>query len=239
MEQRSIDIEFWKQKLEEKWFFNIESKTWVYVILVDFVRKALRRIGTRYDFAGLCVFCAEDCKYLRDPDFYALAQRDPDTYSNCFYSVHDFDVASETIPYGSNNYIPTEELAHWHLDPMMLSSPLVIHKKRRLNDQMYSIDDFKALIDINPYRDFQVSNWLVEQLTGSFTSNTTNDKRIIIRKEIDYSVWGLTKIYSDLKNGLGFDPKHNISIARGNKEKALDIISIDLHHFLFSADTSS
>ena len=112
-------------ELEEKWFFNIESKTWVYVILVDFVRKALRRIGTRYYFAGLCVFCAEDCKYLRDPDFYALAQRDPDTYSNCFYSVHDFDVASETIPYGSNNYIPTEELAHWHLDPMMLSSPLV------------------------------------------------------------------------------------------------------------------
>ena len=91
---------------------------------------------------------------------------------------------------------------------------------------MYSIDDFKALIDINPYRDFQVSNWLVEHLTGSFTCNTTNDKRIIIRKEIDNSVWGLTKIYSDLKNGLGFDPKHNISIARSRKciRKKLSIL---------------
>jgi len=60
MEQRSIDIEFWKQKLEEKWFFNIESKTWVYVILVDFVRKALRRIGTRFTL----VFVSAREKYV-------------------------------------------------------------------------------------------------------------------------------------------------------------------------------
>jgi len=204
-EQRVIDIAFWRQHLEKKWFFNVESNTWVYTILVDFVRNALRRVRTSFDFAGICVYCAEDNKQMKSPDFYALAHLDPDTYANCFYSVLDFDVASETIPFAGNSLIPADEFAHWHLDYSLSSSSSLPLKRRACDDQIYSADDFKMFISKFPYREFAVSEWLVKQLLASFTSSAFIDKRMLIRKEIDYSVWSIAKVCADLSDGLGFD----------------------------------
>ena len=119
LEQRAIDLKFWKRELEQKWFYEVERKKWVYVLLVDFNKGFFKKRRTSYDLASLIVFCCEENRTIfesiRDePCFLYTAQESLDEYTNCQYSVDDFDSDSETIPFNGDKTVPGSQLKHWH-----------------------------------------------------------------------------------------------------------------------------
>jgi hypothetical protein len=242
LEQREIDVKFWKLRLENKWFFDVEAQIWIYVLLVDYVRKGLRRRKTRYDYAGVVVYCIEDkgkaSKQMKtDPDYLTYAQQDPEEFATCFYDVRDFDVPSETIPFVVDKSIPPEQFEHWHA----ISSSSVLPQKRcHVENEQHtcSLEYFKNRIETKPYNDFTVSKWLVQHLEASFTTSTTKtDKRLLIRIELDYKTpsWNLANIFTDLKEGLGFiysGSTDNKTCSSKKTPALLEKIAMELHDFL-------
>jgi CRISPR/Cas system Type II protein with McrA/HNH and RuvC-like nuclease domain len=152
----------------------------------------------------------------------------PEEYTNCSYSVVDFDISTETIPYEAVRTIPVEEFNHWHL-------PKSSSRKSRKIDSVETLDIFNSHINRTLAETRDVSRWLVNQLTASFdVAMIGNDKRQLIRKEIDYQSWSLAKICADLREGLGFHHSTDLR-SRTKTSTILDSIASELHVFLFSA----
>ena len=201
-------------------------------MLVDFNKGFFKKRRTSYDLASLIVFCCEENRLLfeniRDePCFLFTAQESFDDFSNCQYSVNDFDLDSETIPSNGDITIPQSQLKHWHFSECTILITPPIEKKRKL--PVYDYNKLQDFLQRFPtYKDFDVSDWLVLQLLGSINSVNV-DILDLIRKEIDYTKWSISKVCDDLERGFCFGSEflsQKISqFKKINKTQSLDTIA--------------
>ena len=257
LEQRQHDMAYWKNKIEGKWWFDTDGKSWLFAVSVAYSSDDVRTIRSQYDYAGLLVFLVDPTcvqfrlkglddgpGYLEFLAHYADGVLGLDELQARVHSISN--VVMVPADFGNEGFMKLV-----NTDGREYNKQVPKEKRKRegasyshtiaeYNNFLVMNDEFK--LNMHQSNTPKVSEWLIRSIHGAFHKSDDSlpdwdELQTVIEYSISAPSWSVPTVLKDLLRcnilKLDLSQPDRYEVDRRGKEYYLKLLASDLHVALF------